>query len=138
MWSDPFSERANKEGCASCGMKTTSCYVVDFGFFPRKLVRKHHRTQHQTVLFCRPCYEAASELPIVVGGTAVNVGKKGISIAQGVPCLPCGQLFLPGQALYGFLQCSLWMSGSCVESLPLACFCSKCAEKLTIGLVAKI
>jgi hypothetical protein len=24
------------------------------------------------------------------------------------------------------------MSGPCVESLPLACFCPKCAEKLTI------
>jgi hypothetical protein len=88
-------------------------------------------------VFCRPCYEADGDLEIVIAGTSVTVPKKGINVEQGLACLLCGQSFLPINVLYGFLSSNLWMSGSCVESLPLACFCPECTARLTIEIVQK-
>ena len=138
MWYDPYTARASKEGCAACGTRTTNCYVLDFSFFPRKLVCKRHRDLHRSVLICRPGYEADGDLEILVAGASVAIAKKGINVEQGLACLLCGQSFVPIKALYGFLSSSLWMSGSRIESLPLACFCPECTARLTIEFMHKV
>jgi hypothetical protein len=143
MWYDPFSAKASEEGCASCGTPSVSCYVVQFSLFPRRLVRKRHRERERTILFCRSCFEATAELPILLNGAEVPVPKKGINDGEqpfqehGPLCFLCPHRFLPGQGLHGLLQSSLWMSGSCVESLLLAAFCPPCVENLTIELPQK-
>ena len=87
-----------------------------------------------TVRATRPMAILRSSSP----GASVAIAKKGINVEQGLACLLCGQSFVPIKALYGFLSSSLWMSGSRIESLPLACFCPECTARLTIEFMHKV
>jgi ferredoxin len=136
MWYDPFSAQTKQHGCHGCGATTTSCYAVNFNLFPRKLVRKRHRDRCQTLLFCRSCYESDGDLPFLLDGVRTTVAKQGINPERGIVCRRCAQPFLPGNVLYGVLESSLWMSGSCIESMPLAFFCPQCTE--AVQLVASL
>jgi hypothetical protein len=105
--------------------------------FPAKVVAEKHRGREWTVLLGRRCYEAADDLEILVAGAPVAVAKKGINVERGLTCLHFAQPFLPGHGLFRLLQSSCWMSGFCVESLPMACWCPACTENLTIELAEK-
>jgi hypothetical protein len=143
MWNDPFTARTLNEGCASCATPSPSCYAVQFSLVPRRLVRKRHKEREQMILFCRSCYDATPDLPVLLNGTQVAIPKRGINEdelfqTQGPLCLLCQARFLPWKGLHGLIQSGLWMSGSCIESLLLASFCPQCVENLSVDLPRKL
>ena len=139
MLQDPFTIRSTTQGCDSCKVCVPSCYAVNLSFSPRKLVRKRHRDLEQSAVYCMGCYDTEADLPILVDGSPVGLRKTGIvSDGCGLTCHHCRIYFRHNQQIFGMIASSLWMSGSCIESVPLASFCPDCIEKLTITLSPKI
>jgi hypothetical protein len=138
MWNDPFTSQMSEDGCECCGETGTTCYLVQFYLLPRKLIRKKHRDRSRAAIFCRSCYEAENTLPVSINQTIQRLPKKGLNDRQELlHCYQCGHSYKDTK-LYGLIASSLWMSGSCIESLPLARFCTECAEEILIDFPKNI
>ena len=139
-WFDPFTSEAIERGCHCCQNRVPSCYVLNYRILPTRLVRKRHRVREQKVIFCRSCYETGDFLPMLIDGNSCALQMRGLDIERqaSIPCRHCRSPVLLGQGLYGLITSSLWMSGSCIESMPLALFCSECTENRTVTLQTEI
>ena len=136
---DPFTKEASTRGCHCCQNRVTSCYVVDFHILPARFVRKRHRDRQQKVIFCKPCYETADSLPVLIDGRSCPLQTSGVIMGHdSVICLGCSLPAFPTPGVYGVISSSLWHLGQCIKSIPLAFFCSECVEKKLVILQTDI
>jgi hypothetical protein len=139
--------RAEDHGCNTCGTRGSVFYIVDFHILPARLVRKRHKQQEQTAIYCRSCYENVAELPYLVDGREFQLSKRGLGWTElvgeaGEPppaleCTLCGSPF-GHRRLYGVISTTLFMHDSIIEDTPLALFCETCVETHHVSLIAKL
>ncbi len=133
---DPYTKEASERGCHCCQNRVHSCYVVDFRFLPTRFVRKRHRDREQKVILCRSCYETADFLPVLIGGRSCPLQTSGVIMGpESVICLGCSLPAFPTKGLFGVISSSLWFTGRCIKSIPLAFFCSACVERKLVTFV---
>jgi hypothetical protein len=123
--------------CRACGKERDVFYHVHFYLLPHRLRRKRHRDQGRHAFYCRECYEDNAELTVSFSGTIVGLSKARPQAQVLKGCAKCGTAFKPPIGLHGLLVADLWMGGSCVESSPLAMFCSKCVDACRLELPAQ-
>ena len=130
---DPISRIALDCGCKSCGDQTDKFYFLQYYILPSRLVRKRHRDKNRCAVYCCSCYEAHEELDIEIDDKPLTVNKSNVPDLNNLRCFICGSEMIDG-SLYGVITMLLLMSGSGIESKPLAYMCSDCAENRTIEL----
>ncbi len=130
---DSISRIALDYGCKSCGTHTDKFYFLDYYILPSRLVRKRHRDKNRCAVYCCSCYETNEELDIEIDGKPLTVNKSKTPDLNNLRCFICGSEIL-NSSLYGQITMLLLMSGSGIESKPLAFLCSNCVENCTIEL----
>src|ERR1041385_1723704 len=131
---DPYRCRATGHGCDCCGAQMDTFWAVEHYLLPHSVIRKRHKDKRRMAVYCRRCYEAAGEYPVRVGQQVINIVKGKLPLDGRIPgCLVCGEPSLAHGTLYGMLNSTLMMSGSGIESVPLALLCAGCAEKYDVG-----
>jgi hypothetical protein len=138
MARDGWALRGEEHECDSCGKRGDDYYVIAFYILPTRLVRKRHRLRGKRAWFCRECYEADPDLPVLADGARVTVAKSPVRPDKS-PCLFCRSKTPQDiNGLYGVVTSLLRMGDSIIECLPLAFVCSDCVETHQVGLVTSI
>ena len=124
---DPITARSMDHGCDYCGSKTDNFYFLEYYALPRKLTRKKHREKERQILVCQSCYEANRPLAISIDEKPFAVAKTGCRDIDNLKCIICHDEIEHGR-ICGVISSLHMISGSGVESKPLAYLCSNCFE----------
>lgn len=121
--------------CTGCGRYIFALqgrYEIDFGFFPRRRVRKRHKVKHHKARYCRHCYERREPLMYFIDGKP-HFADRCPSEAPDpntMACPLCGKRLydiLVGGGLYALAAIGVFLGELPVHGLPIATFCGECA-----------